>query len=54
MVYKNEVEPEPQGGDDAVFAHGFNIHFGQIVPPEDIDVFMVAPKGPGHLCAVSL
>ena len=32
-----------------LFAHGFNIHFGQIVPPEDIDVVMVAPKGPGHL-----
>jgi ketol-acid reductoisomerase len=31
------------------FAHGFNIHFGQIVPPADVDVFMVAPKGPGHL-----
>ncbi len=32
-----------------VFSHGFNIHFGQIVPPKDVDVFMVAPKGPGHL-----
>lgn len=36
-------------GNALVFSHGFNIHFGQIVPPEYIDVFMVAPKGPGHL-----
>ena len=32
-----------------MFAHGFNVHFGQIVPPADVDVFLVAPKGPGHL-----
>ncbi|MGP3609367.1 ketol-acid reductoisomerase [Anoxybacteroides rupiense] len=48
-VYKEEIEPELQPGNALVFAHGFNIHFNQIVPPQDVDVFLVAPKGPGHL-----
>jgi ketol-acid reductoisomerase len=49
MVYKAAIEPNMKKGKSLVFSHGFNIHFGQIVPPKDIDVFMVAPKGPGHL-----
>ena len=48
-VYKNEVEPGLSKGKTLLFSHGFNIHFGQIVPPKDVDVIMVAPKGPGHL-----
>ena len=48
-VYKNEIEPHLTEAKALVFSHGFNIHFGQIVPPQTIDVFMVAPKGPGHL-----
>ncbi|MDD4085368.1 MAG: ketol-acid reductoisomerase [Acholeplasmataceae bacterium] len=48
-TYKNEVAPNLRPGMALAFAHGFNIHFGQIVPPADVDVFMVAPKGPGHL-----
>ena len=48
-VYKNEIAPNLKSGSALAFAHGFNIHFQQIVPPEDVDVFMVAPKGPGHL-----
>jgi ketol-acid reductoisomerase len=48
-VYKEEIEPELKAGNALVFAHGFNIHFNQIVPPKDVDVFLVAPKGPGHL-----
>jgi ketol-acid reductoisomerase len=48
-VYKNEIEPNLKEGDVLAFAHGFNIHFGQVVPPEFVDVVMVAPKGPGHL-----
>ncbi len=48
-VYKESVEPYLKEGDALAFAHGFNIHFNQIVPPTNIDVFMVAPKGPGHL-----
>ncbi len=48
-VYKNEIAPNLKSGSALAFAHGFNIHFQQIVAPEDIDVFMVAPKGPGHL-----
>jgi len=48
-VYKNEIEPNLQEGNTLAFAHGFNIHFGQIVPPANVDVVMVAPKGPGHL-----
>ncbi|GFM35352.1 ketol-acid reductoisomerase [Desulfovibrio psychrotolerans] len=48
-VYENDVKPHLNAGKSLVFAHGFNIHFNQIVPPKDVDVFMVAPKGPGHL-----
>jgi ketol-acid reductoisomerase (EC 1.1.1.86) len=48
-VYKECIEPNLTPGKAIAFAHGFNIHFAQIVPPKDIDVFMVAPKGPGHL-----
>jgi ketol-acid reductoisomerase len=48
-TYKEEIEPELKPGNALVFAHGFNIHFNQIVPPKDVDVFLVAPKGPGHL-----
>ena len=48
-VYSNEVEPGLAKGKTLLFSHGFNIHFGQIVPPKDVDVIMVAPKGPGHL-----
>jgi ketol-acid reductoisomerase len=48
-VYEAEIAPNLQPGDALFFAHGFNIHFGTIRPPEGIDVAMVAPKGPGHL-----
>ena len=48
-VYKEEVEPYLEEGNALAFSHGFNIHFGQITPPADVDVFMVAPKSPGHL-----
>ncbi|MEC4983975.1 MAG: ketol-acid reductoisomerase [Oscillatoria sp. PMC 1068.18] len=48
-VYKNEIEPNLESGNILAFAHGFNIHFAQVVPPTDVDVIMVAPKGPGHL-----
>jgi len=48
-LYKNSVLPNLKPGAALAFAHGFNIHFNQIVPPAEIDVFMVAPKGPGHL-----
>lgn len=48
-VYENDIAPNLKAGDVLSFAHGFNIHFGQIVPPEDVDVVMIAPKGPGHL-----
>jgi len=48
-VYKQEIEPNLVDGNVVAFAHGFNIHFGQVIPPANIDVVMVAPKGPGHL-----
>ncbi len=48
-VYKTEIAPNMKKGAYLAFAHGFNIHFGQIVPPADANVFMAAPKGPGHL-----
>ncbi|NCO84332.1 MAG: ketol-acid reductoisomerase [Nitrospirae bacterium CG_4_10_14_3_um_filter_44_29] len=48
-VYKNEIAPNMKKGVYLAFAHGFNIHFGQIAPPADANVFMAAPKGPGHL-----
>ena len=48
-VYKDFIEANLSGGKALCFSHGFNIHFKQIVPPADVDVFMVAPKGPGAL-----
>lgn len=48
-LYKNDIEPNLKAGDTLFFAHGFNIHFQQVVAPADVDVVMVAPKGPGHL-----
>jgi ketol-acid reductoisomerase len=48
-VYRNEVEPNLKKGAALAFAHGFNIHYGQIKPRADVDVIMIAPKGPGHL-----
>jgi ketol-acid reductoisomerase len=48
-VYRNEIEPGLVEGNALFFSHGFNIHYGQITPPEGVDVCMVAPKGPGHL-----
>ena len=47
-LYRDSIAPNLKEGDGLIFAHGFNIHFGQIVPPHNVDVFMVAPKGPGH------
>jgi ketol-acid reductoisomerase len=49
MLFENEVKPHLGRGKTLVFSHGFNIHFGQIVPPPEVDVIMIAPKGPGHL-----
>jgi ketol-acid reductoisomerase len=49
MIYKNEIQANLKKGKTLVFSHGFNIHYSQILPPPDIDVIMVAPKGPGHL-----
>jgi len=48
-VYEEEIKPHLTSGKALVFSHGFNIHFGQIVPPSEVDVFMVAPQSPGHL-----
>jgi ketol-acid reductoisomerase len=48
-VYAEEIAPNLKAGDMLMFAHGFNIHFGTITPPADVDVTMIAPKGPGHL-----
>jgi len=48
-LYENEIKPALSAGKTLMFAHGFNIHFGQILPPPDVDVSMIAPKGPGHL-----
>ncbi|MBP7582686.1 MAG: ketol-acid reductoisomerase [Spirochaetes bacterium] len=48
-IYESELKPFMKAGKTLVFSHGFNIHYGQIQPPKDIDVIMVAPKGPGHL-----
>ncbi|MCL2462617.1 MAG: ketol-acid reductoisomerase, partial [Defluviitaleaceae bacterium] len=47
-LYKESIEPNLKPGKYLAFAHGFNIHYGQIAPPEDVNVFMIAPKGPGH------
>ncbi len=48
-VYRNEIEPFLTAGKYLAFAHGFSVHFKKIVPPADVNVFLVAPKGPGHL-----
>lgn len=48
-IYKNEIAPHMTSGKALAFAHGFNIHYNQIVPPVGVDVFLAAPKGPGHL-----
>ena len=48
-VYNAEIAPNLEAGNALVFSHGFNIHFNQIIPPKDVDVYMVAPKSPGHL-----
>lgn len=48
-MYEKDIKSNLRKGMALAFGHGFNIHFGQIVPPKDVDVFMVAPKGPGHL-----
>lgn len=47
-MYKESIEPNLEPGNMLMFAHGFAIHFGQIIPPKDVDVVMIAPKGPGH------
>ena len=47
-LYKESIEPNLKEGDMLMFAHGFAIHFGQIVPPKNVDVTMIAPKAPGH------
>ncbi|MCQ6281940.1 ketol-acid reductoisomerase [Bacillus sp. EB600] len=49
QIYNDSIKDNLKPGNALVFAHGFNIHFNQIVPPADVDVFLVAPKGPGHL-----
>lgn len=48
-IFESQIAPHLKAGKALVFSHGFNIHFDEIVPPKDIDVYMVAPKGPGHL-----
>src|SRR6185369_17715998 len=48
-VYKTEIEPFLSAGKYLAFAHGFSVHFKKVVPPADVNVFLVAPKGPGHL-----
>src|SRR5207244_12374595 len=48
-IYKEDIESNLDERDSLAFAHGFNIHFGQITPPKGVDVWMIAPKGPGHL-----
>ncbi|HQN13761.1 MAG TPA: ketol-acid reductoisomerase [Quisquiliibacterium sp.] len=47
-VYRTEIEPNIKKGATLAFAHGFNVHYGQVVPREDLDVVMIAPKAPGH------
>jgi ketol-acid reductoisomerase len=48
-IFNSQVKPYLEPGNTVVFSHGFSIHFHQIVPPEDVDVIMIAPKGPGHI-----
>ena len=47
-MYKKDIEPNLEEGNMLMFAHGFNIHFGCIIPPKNVDVTMIAPKAPGH------
>ncbi|RZN44061.1 MAG: ketol-acid reductoisomerase [Methanosarcinales archaeon] len=49
QVYADDIKPGLEANNAISFSHGFNIHFNQIIPPEDVDVFMIAPKSPGHL-----
>ncbi|GGK11703.1 ketol-acid reductoisomerase (NADP(+)) 1 [Caldalkalibacillus thermarum] len=49
QVYEQEIKPYLRAGQALAFAHGFNVHFNQVVPPDNVDVFLAAPKGPGHL-----
>jgi len=49
IIYKNSIKDKMKAGKVLAFAHGFNIHYGQIVAPQNVDVIMVAPKGPGHM-----
>ncbi len=49
VLYQKDVKPNLKKGKTLVFSHGFNIHYGQIVPPADVDVIMIAPKSPGHI-----
>lgn len=46
-MYESDLKPHMTKGKALLFAHGFNIHFSQILPPKDVDVFLIAPKGPG-------
>jgi ketol-acid reductoisomerase len=48
-IYRQDIAPCMKAGRTLLFSHGFNIHYGQIIPPKEVDVVMVAPKGPGHL-----
>jgi ketol-acid reductoisomerase len=48
IIFENDIKPNLSAGDYLMFAHGFNIHYNQIVPPADVNLFMIAPKGPGH------
>ena len=48
-MYRNEIEPNLKKGAALAFAHGFNVHYGQVTPRKDVDVIMIAPKAPGHL-----
>ncbi|MCD6206524.1 MAG: ketol-acid reductoisomerase [Methanosarcinales archaeon] len=52
QVYADSIAPGLESGNAIVFSHGFNIHYNQIIPPDDVDVFMVAPKAPGHMVRV--
>src|SRR3990167_6331125 len=49
QIYEHDILPHLAPGKSLAFAHGFNIHYKTIIPPKNIDVWMVAPKGPGHL-----
>ena len=53
-MYKKDIAPNLEPGNMLMFAHGFAIHFGQIIPPADVDVTMIAPKGPGHTVRLSM